>query len=165
MTIGNSVTTIGGLAFRYCDGFTGNLTLGSSVRAIYYGAFDGDFVSVKCLNSVPAEYVKSELFGPFFYESYCKKTPLIVPEGSENAYAKAPVWEWFKTINGIDISGIEDIESDYNGIVQIEGGDIIAPEGSEVFDLNGRRVKPTNLPNGIYIVHVPGSKAVKVMVK
>ncbi|MDE6050020.1 MAG: Ig-like domain-containing protein [Paramuribaculum sp.] len=60
---------------------------------------------------------------------------------------------------GIDGVDSEDVQ------IRVEGGNIIAPEGSEVFDLNGRRVKPTNLPTGIYIVCIPGPKAVKVMVK
>ncbi|MDE5745795.1 MAG: chitobiase/beta-hexosaminidase C-terminal domain-containing protein, partial [Paramuribaculum sp.] len=60
---------------------------------------------------------------------------------------------------------IEGIDSDRNGSdVRAEGDSIIAPEGSEVYDINGRRVAATGLRSGIYIVKVPGAKAVKVKV-
>ncbi|MDE5744077.1 MAG: chitobiase/beta-hexosaminidase C-terminal domain-containing protein, partial [Paramuribaculum sp.] len=60
---------------------------------------------------------------------------------------------------------IEGIDSDRNGSdVRTEGDSIIAPEGSEVYDINGRRVAATGLRSGIYIVKVPGAKAVKVKV-
>ncbi|MDE7452145.1 MAG: chitobiase/beta-hexosaminidase C-terminal domain-containing protein, partial [Paramuribaculum sp.] len=60
---------------------------------------------------------------------------------------------------------IDGIDSDRNGSdVRAEGDSIIAPEGSEVYDINGRRVAATGLRSGIYIVKVPGAKAVKVKV-
>ncbi|MDE5745445.1 MAG: chitobiase/beta-hexosaminidase C-terminal domain-containing protein, partial [Paramuribaculum sp.] len=63
-------------------------------------------------------------------------------------------------------SGIEGIGSDRDdsAAVSVENGSIIAPEGSEVYDLAGRRVASTALRPGIYIVRVPGAKAVKVKV-
>lgn len=60
-------------------------------------------------------------------------------------------------------TGIDEIEGE-EAQVRAEGGNIIAPEGSHVFDLNGRRVAATNLLSGIYIVRIPSGKAVKVMV-
>ena len=62
-------------------------------------------------------------------------------------------------------SGIGVIESNGENAVRIEGGNIIAPEGSEVFDLNGRRVASKGLRSGIYIVHIPGGKSLKVSVR
>ena len=59
-------------------------------------------------------------------------------------------------------TGIEGIEGEGSGSVRVDGSDIIAPEGSEVFDLNGRRVNPTGLESGVYIVRTPSGKAVKV---
>ncbi len=61
-----------------------------------------------------------------------------------------------------EISGIDSEERDSN--VRVEAGNIIAPEGSEVFDLTGRRVNATGLRAGIYIVRIPGGKALKVKV-
>lgn len=58
-------------------------------------------------------------------------------------------------INGID-----------NGIdaIRVEGNDIIAPDGSTIYDLAGRKVSGKGLEAGIYIVKTP-SKAVKVVVR
>ncbi|MCI9607352.1 MAG: hypothetical protein HFJ94_04155 [Muribaculaceae bacterium] len=61
-----------------------------------------------------------------------------------------------------DIDGIDAEEREGN--IRAEGGSIIAPEGSEVFDITGRRVSATGLRAGIYIVRTPGGKAVKVKV-
>ena len=64
-------------------------------------------------------------------------------------------------------TGIDGIDSDRtdSDAVRAEGGNIIAPEGSEVYDLSGRRVNATGLRRGIYIVRVPGAaKAVKIKV-
>lgn len=48
--------------------------------------------------------------------------------------------------------------------VRAEGADIIAPAGSEVYDITGRRVNPTGLRAGIYIVRTPDGKSVKVRI-
>ncbi|MCI9608585.1 MAG: hypothetical protein HFJ94_10510 [Muribaculaceae bacterium] len=61
-----------------------------------------------------------------------------------------------------DISGIDSEERE--DAIRAEGGSIIAPEGSEVYDISGRRVSATGLRAGIYIVRTPGGKAVKVKV-
>ena len=185
LTIGTSVTTIGGSAFYNC-GFTGDLIIPESVTTIEWGTFEGcsgfngsltipnsvttigngafyncSFSCVISLNPVPPIIEKIELGAPF-EQSYCEKTPLIVPDGSEEAYSSSPVWEWFQSIKGLESAGIEGVEADGERAVRVEGGNIIAPEGSEVFDLNGRRVSVTDLCPGIYIVRIPGSKAVKI---
>ncbi len=67
------------------------------------------------------------------------------------------VWLIPTDIDGIDSERREDE-------IRAEGGSIIAPEGSEVFDITGRRVNATGLRAGIYIVRTPGGKAVKVKV-
>ncbi|MDE6050010.1 MAG: Ig-like domain-containing protein, partial [Paramuribaculum sp.] len=58
-------------------------------------------------------------------------------------------------------AGIDGVDSD-DAQVWVEGGKIVAPDGSEVFDLNGRRVKPTGISSGIYLVRVPNGKTVKI---
>lgn len=60
-------------------------------------------------------------------------------------------------------SGIEGVEGDSAG-VRVDGNAIIAPEGSKVYDLSGREVTPSALTPGIYIVRIPGGRAVKVKV-
>ena len=61
-----------------------------------------------------------------------------------------------------ETSAIDSIGSDANRAVSVEGKCIIVPEGSEVIDLSGRRVSVTGLRPGIYIVRIPGGKAVKI---
>ena len=64
------------------------------------------------------------------------------------------------------VTGIDGIDSDIrdDNEVRVEGGNIIAPEGSQVFDINGRRVNAEGLRRGIYIVRIPGGKGIKVKV-
>lgn len=61
-------------------------------------------------------------------------------------------------------SGLSDIFAGDATLVNVSGNDIIAPAGSEVYDLAGRRVGLNSLPAGIYIVRTP-SATVKVAVK
>lgn len=61
-----------------------------------------------------------------------------------------------------DIDGIETDGADNS--VRAEGDCIIAPEGSMVFDLTGRRVASASLRPGIYIVRTPGGKSVKIKI-
>ncbi len=68
------------------------------------------------------------------------------------------VYVWV-TPSAIGSVGADSIDS-----VRADGDRIIAPEGSEVYDLNGCRVRPEGLRSGIYIVVVPGQEAIKVKV-
>ena len=61
-------------------------------------------------------------------------------------------------------TGIDGIGADSSDSVRVEGGSIIAPEGSSVFDITGRRVNATGLRAGIYIVRTADGNAVKVKV-
>lgn len=69
-----------------------------------------------------------------------------------------------KKTSGID--NLAPADEDDSFLVEVWGNSIAAPEGSRVFDLNGREVGKDNLQKGIYIVTKPTfDKAVKVMVK
>ena len=59
-------------------------------------------------------------------------------------------------------TGVEDVEND-EIVVKVVGNSIVAPEGAEVYDLNGLRVNAENLAKGIYIVKV-GNQVVKVII-
>ena len=65
-------------------------------------------------------------------------------------------------VNGVETTGIEDVEGD-EFEVKVVGNTIVAPEGAEVYDLNGLRVNAENLAKGIYIVKV-GNQIVKVII-
>ena len=58
-------------------------------------------------------------------------------------------------------SGIEGVAADKID-VKVVGNSIVAPEGAEVYNLNGVRVNANELSNGLYIVKV-GKNAVKVV--
>lgn len=65
-------------------------------------------------------------------------------------------------------SGVTEIgdDDDDSFLVEVWGNSIMAPEGSRIFDMNGREVNGENLQKGIYIVVKPTfRKAVKVMVR
>ena len=62
------------------------------------------------------------------------------------------------------VTGIDGVDADRQESVRAEGNDIVAPAGSEVYDIAGRRVRPTGLASGIYIVRTPDGKAVKVRI-
>ena len=59
-------------------------------------------------------------------------------------------------------TGVEGVEGD-EIVVKVVGNSIVAPEGAEVYDLNGLRVNAENLAKGIYIVKV-GNQVVKVII-
>ena len=65
---------------------------------------------------------------------------------------------------GDDDSAIDYVNGDSEIGVRVEGGSIVAPEGSVVYDLTGRRGAKTNLPKGIYIVRTPAGRTVKVRI-
>ncbi len=61
---------------------------------------------------------------------------------------------------------IDGIESDSSEAVRVEGGVITAPQGSRIYDMNGRSVNAgRSLSRGIYIVVLPDGKSVKVAVR
>lgn len=91
VTIGNRVTVIGYNAFGGCTALT-NLTIGSSVSSIGSNAFAGcnDVESIYALNTKAITCDESI----FATDAYNNAT-LYVPEGREQAYAKATPWSKF----------------------------------------------------------------------
>ena len=65
-------------------------------------------------------------------------------------------------VKGTEYVGVEGVEGD-EIVVKVVGNSIVAPEGAEVYDLNGLRVNAENLAKGIYIVKV-GNQVVKVII-
>lgn len=68
------------------------------------------------------------------------------------------------TYDAGDVTGVESVVAEEKLAVKVVGNSIVAPEGAEVYNLNGMRVKADNLSNGIYIVKA-GNNAAKVLVK
>ncbi|MBE6313566.1 MAG: hypothetical protein E7079_01240 [Bacteroidales bacterium] len=65
-------------------------------------------------------------------------------------------------VKGTEYVGVEGVEGD-EIVVKVVGNSIVAPEGAEVYDINGLRVNAENLAKGIYIVKV-GDQVVKVII-
>lgn len=60
-----------------------------------------------------------------------------------------------------EFNSVEKVETEKIN-VKVVGNSIVAPEGAEIYNLNGVRVNANDLQNGLYIVKV-GKKAVKVV--
>ncbi len=120
------------------------LGIDPSTQTVAFGTFEAD---------IPAEAAGT--IG-------CVGLQLVTPLGAESPSHYFQVTTI--TIDEKDESAITDITTDTEAAVYVSGNDIIAPEGSTVYDLAGRRVSSTGLPSGIYIVNTP-SRAVKVAVK
>lgn len=101
------------------------LTLPSSLQRIgefaVYGIASLTKVTVNA--ATPPAIVGSD----FFPASVTSSAPLIVPEGSVDAYKRASGWKSFKTIRTAGSDGIADITADSNAPV-------------EIFDISGRKV-------------------------
>lgn len=65
-------------------------------------------------------------------------------------------------VKGTEYVSVEGVEGD-ELVVKVVGNTIVAPEGAEVYDLNGIKVNADNLSKGIYIVKV-GNQVVKVII-
>ena len=62
-----------------------------------------------------------------------------------------------------DVAAVSDVLSE-QAAVSVHGNSVTAPEGSEMFDVAGRRTGFENLPSGLYIVRTP-SGAVKINIR
>jgi len=144
VTIPNSVTYIGDYAFSGCSGLT-SVTIPNSVTYIGGSAFEdcANVETVYCQCDEPI-MCSENVFGS---EAY-RNAVLYVPKGSESKYKSTSPWSYFRNIEGIDYSGVDDIAADqsvneyivYNlqGVVLLKTDDIHQVE---------------QLPAGIYIVN------------
>ena len=168
VTIPSSVTSIAGSTFRGCSGLT-NMIIPSSVTSIGSGAFMdctaltsvtipssmtsiGWFAFNGCLNLLNI-YCYAVSCPEVNITSFSKYTSnLYVPSVSLQQYKSHPVWREFYYIYPLDVTEINDIEGDGNGL-EIEA----------IYDLNGQR-QPALRP-GINIIKMSDGTIKKVMVK
>ena len=125
MTIPNSVTSIGRLAFFGCSGLT-SVTIPNSVTSIDdYAFFCYNLISVTVKNETPVEIE---------YETFSNRAnaTLYVPAGCKEAYEAADYWKEFKEIIEMDLLPVNtgetvDFGSDIDGDTDLDGnivGDI-----------------------------------------
>ena len=86
--------------------------------------------------------------------------PVVTPLNEDESINFAAIDEVAKFLaeNGVDGITADDLD------ITIENGNIIAPQGTRVFNMSGMETGTENLAPGIYIVRV-GSKALKVVVR
>lgn len=143
VTLPDNLTIIENGAFHSCSSLD-TIVIPAKVTNIGLEAFyNVSLECITCLNPIPpkCEYLAFVSFN---------NCTLYVPAGSEDAYRNDPIWGKFSSINPINSSSIDKIESDSNNIP------------IEFYNLQG--VKVANPSNGIFI-KVQGSKASKVYIK
>ncbi len=108
-TIPNSVTSIGRGAFVSGSGMT-ILVIPGSVNTIggYSFVECSDLEIVKCLGSVPPRMTGADIFSEDTYNN----ATLVVPRGSEEAYAATDDWWLFNNIEGWDVTSPGDVNGD-----------------------------------------------------
>ena len=137
------------------------LVIPENVTRMDYGALSDcyqlDTLVLKC--SVPPT------MGNDIFTDYT--ATLVVPCGSSEAYSQDPVWGLFSDI--IEDCGVGIPEEDFPEVkIRVENSCIVV-DGAEgetvsIFDINGRSVRNSNLPSGVYIVIVGNRPARKVVV-
>ncbi|MDE5838421.1 MAG: chitobiase/beta-hexosaminidase C-terminal domain-containing protein, partial [Paramuribaculum sp.] len=134
------------------------VTIAPEDKTLAAGTYDIYYTTDGTTPTVDAKYLYK---GPFEFPEGGVVLAILKEAAKELPGEVAHLNVWYVP------TGIDGIDSDRtdSDAVRAEGGNIIAPEGSEVYDLTGRRVNPTGLRRGIYIVRVPGAeKAVKIKV-
>ena len=140
------------------------VTIGDGITAIQEQAFNQcpniDTIFMKC--AVPPTVGTSADSTFFTYNSV-----LVVPCGSYATYFNNPIADYFSAIVEECEVGIPDVSLS-EITIRIENDRIIV-EGAEdetvsIFDINGRSVRNSDLPNGVYIVKIGNRQAKKVMV-
>ncbi len=149
VTIPNSVTFIGNIAFYGCSGLT-SVTIPNSVT------FIGKYAFYNCsgLTKMVSLAVEPPTCGEGVFEKVDKTTcQLLVPEESINKYKTADQWKEFLNILGYN--GVDDVSVDSQNAVY------------EVYNLQGVRVgggmreeevTADVLPHGVYILVSPQNR-------
>ena len=135
VTIGNSVTSIGGYAFSYCRG----------------------------LNLIRCDAVTPPSLGNYVFDgvdtSTCK---LVVPDQSISLYKSAKQWKDFLDISDVEMVTVDESGiSVKNGAIVNKSNqqmDVYSISGAKAYSGNDAEI---TLPSGIYVVKV-GEKVVKI---
>ena len=166
VTIGNSVTSIGGHAFYKCIGLT-NVVIGNSVTSIGNYAFEDcdSLTSIRLLGETPPTVGSNN-----FTNNQYLNTIVYVPKGTLATYQAADTWKDFWDIQEFDATGIEDVNATAYKITT-DGIQFTAADGKAVaiYTVAGALVEKIDnyageeiaLDKGVYIVRV-GNNTMKV---
>ena len=171
--IPDSVTVLGLSAFEVCSSMT-TVNMPSSITSISDNAFYGNY-SLTTFNigvSVPLT-ISSNVFAG----TPINNAILNVPIGSEGAYASAPIWQDFGTINGTLSNASYDYELGYklypnpasnyisiSGVEQAENYKIYNITGSKIAEGMFLRNQPINIQRfkkGVYFINFENGTALK----
>ena len=180
-----SLTYLGLLAYGDCHSIvTASLpgSLGEVPGELFYGCRSlstvtlGDgicFIGEQAFNHCPnidTIFVKSayppDMGSPTDSTFFTYNSTVVVPCGTRNVYLAYLGWSEFAEIiedcgNGIDEYDAPDINIyATDGRIIVEGAE---GETVSIFDINGRSVRNSNLPNGVYFVIVGNRPAKKVV--
>ena len=158
-----SLGEVPGQLFYGCRSLS-TVTLGDGIWSIGEQAFN------HCPN-IDTLFVKSAYppgVGPLTDSTFFTYNSIVVvPCGSRNAYIAEPAWSEFAAViedcgNGIN----EHVTPDINiyatdGRIVVEGAE---DETVSIFDINGRNVRNSDLPSGVYFVKISNRPAKKVVV-
>ncbi len=158
-----SLGEVPGQLFYGCRSLS-TVTLGDGIWSIGEQAFN------HCPN-IDTLFVKSAYppgVGPLTDSTFFTyNSTVVVPCGTRNAYIAEPIWSEFAAViedcgNGIDEHDAPDINIyATDGRIIVEGAE---GETVSIFDINGRSVRNSDLPSGVYFVIVGNRQAKKVVV-
>ena len=158
-----SIGAVPGELFYGCRSLS-TVTLGDGIWSIGEQAFNHcpniDTLFVKSAYPPGVGSLTDSTF--FTYNS-----TVVVPCGTRNVYIADPIWSEFAEI--IEDCGVGIHEEDFPEVkIRVENSCIVV-DGAEgetvsIFDINGKSVRNSDLPSGVYFVIVGNRKAKKVEV-
>ena len=135
--IPNSVTKIGGSAFRGCTGLT-SVTIPNSVTSIGGYAFSGctGLTAITCKATTPPT---CSTYAPF--SGVNMSIPLYVPAGTLAAYQNANVWSEFTNIQEESATGIDNTAADNGATKRLVNGQIFIEKNGKTYTVTGQEVR------------------------
>ena len=144
--------------FTYCTGLT-SITIPNSVTSIGYMAF----YLCSGLNLLKCDAVTPPSLGNYVFEFVNKSTcKLVVPDQSVSKYKAAEQWKKFLDISDAEMVAVAESEiSVENGAIVNRSNqqiDVYSISGAKAYSGNDAEI---TLPSGIYVVKI-GEKVVKI---
>ncbi len=146
ITFNEKLEKIGNIAFYHNDALE-VVELPASVTYIDAYAFNtcDAITEFRCHATVPPQVI-TDLWEP---QDHYINIPLLVPAGSEEAYANAPVWQKFTTIETLPTTGIDAVET--AGDATVVG----------IYTIDGKRLN--EMRSGVNIVRMSDGTSRKVI--